>query len=44
MGNTNPLESLAAFAICFAAGVLTTTCFGAYITRLKRDAYKTVKV
>ena len=38
MGNTNPLESLAAFAICFIAGVVTTCSLGAYIDRLKRQS------
>jgi len=37
MGNTNPLESLAAFAICFFAGALATVGLGAYIEKLKRD-------
>lgn len=40
MGNTNPLESLAAFAICFVAGVVTTCSLGAYIGRLKRATGK----
>lgn len=40
MGNANPLESLAAFAICFDAGALTTAGLGAYIGKLKRDAGK----
>ena len=38
INNTSPLESLAAFAICFAVGVLTTAGLGAYIGKLKRDA------
>ena len=38
--NTAPLESLAAFAICFVVGVLSTAGFGAYIAKLKRDAQK----
>ncbi len=37
MGNTNPLESLAAFAICFVVGALTTAGLGAYINKIKRD-------
>lgn len=38
MGNNNsPLESLAAFAICFVAGVVTASSLGAYIKRLKRN-------
>ena len=40
MGNTNPLESLAAFAICFVVGALTTAGLGAYIGKLKRDGQK----
>lgn len=37
MGNTNPLESLAAFAICFVVGALSTASLSAYILKLKRD-------
>ncbi len=37
MGNTHPLESLSAFAIVFAAGVLATLGFTRYIETLKRD-------
>lgn len=40
MGNTNPLESLATFAICFVVGALTTVCMSAYVGKLKRDAHK----
>lgn len=40
MGNTHPLESLAAFAICFAAGALATAGLGAYIDKIKRDGQK----
>jgi hypothetical protein len=40
MGNTNPLESLAAFAICFVAGALTTLCMGAYAKKVKHEARK----
>lgn len=40
MGNANPLESLAAFVICFVAGALTTAGLGTYIGKLKRDARK----
>lgn len=40
MGNTRPLESLAAFAICFVIGSLTTFCMSAYAEKLKRDAKK----
>lgn len=38
INNTSPLESLAAFAICFAVGVMSTAGFGAYIGKLRRDA------
>ena len=38
MGNTtSPLESLAAFAICFVVGALTTWGMGKYIERVRRD-------
>lgn len=37
MGNTNPLESLAVFAMCFVVGALTTAGLGAYVSKLKRD-------
>lgn len=41
MGNNNsPLESLAAFAICFIAGVVATCSLGAYVDRLKRNVQK----
>ena len=40
INNTSPLETLAAFAIVFAVGVLSTAGFGAYINKLKRDALK----
>ncbi|BCO29036.1 hypothetical protein MIZ03_3947 [Rhodoferax lithotrophicus] len=33
--NTSPLESLAAFAIAFAVGVLSTAGLSAYISKLK---------
>jgi hypothetical protein len=35
--STSPLESLAAFAIAFAAGVVTTAGLGAYIRHLKKS-------
>lgn len=38
MFNNNPLESLAAFAITFAAGVITTVSFSAYVDWVKRRA------
>ncbi len=34
----SPLESLAAFAIAFAAGIIATTGVGAYVLKLRRDA------
>ena len=40
MSNTNPLDSLAAFAICFIAGVLMTVGLSAYINKLKNDGTK----
>lgn len=36
--NTSPLESLAAFAIAFVVGALSSAGLGAYISKLKRDA------
>lgn len=38
INNNSPLESLAAFAIVFVAGVLSTLSLGAYIGKLKKDA------
>lgn len=39
MGNYNsPLESLAAFAIVFVVGVLSTVGLGKYIEKVKKDA------
>ena len=35
---TSPLESLAAFAIAFAAGVVTTAALGIYTRYLTRPA------
>ena len=34
---TSPLESLAAFAIAFAAGVITTAAMSAYIRYLRHS-------
>ncbi len=43
MINTNsPLENLAAFAIVFAAGVLSTVSLAKYIEKAKRDAERSV--
>lgn len=39
MNNTpSPLEHLAAFAIVFAAGILTSATLGTYIGHLRRKA------
>ena len=38
MFNNSPLESLAAFAIVFVAGVLSTWGMGKYIEKVKMDA------
>lgn len=40
INNTSPLETLAAFAIVFVVGVISTAGLGAYIGKLKRDAVK----
>ncbi len=41
MGNNNsPLESLAAFAIVFVAGAISTVGLGKHIDKVKRDAVK----
>ena len=36
--HNSPLESLAAFAIVFAVGVVATVGFAKYIEKIKRDA------
>lgn len=36
--NTTPLEHLAAFAIVFVTGVLSTAILGRYIDAVRRDA------
>jgi hypothetical protein len=36
--NNSPLESLAAFAITFAVGVLSTVALGKYIEKVRHDA------
>ncbi|WP_207002119.1 hypothetical protein [Trinickia mobilis] len=38
LSNNSPLESLAAFAITFAVGVLSTVALGKYIEKVRRDA------
>jgi hypothetical protein len=37
VNNSSPLEYLAAFAIVFAVGILSTVSFGKYIEKIKRD-------
>ena len=39
--NTSPLESLAAFAIAFAAGALSTLALHAYASHLRKSVVKT---
>ncbi len=38
INNNSPLETLAAFAIVFVAGVVSTASLGAYIGGLRRRA------
>jgi len=38
--NTSPLESLAAFAIVFAVGALSSVGLATYISKLKKAAQK----
>lgn len=38
ISTNSPLESLAAFAIVFAVGVISTVGFGKYIEKVKKDA------
>jgi hypothetical protein len=38
LNNNSPLESLAAFAIVFATGILSTVALGKYIEKVRRDA------
>ncbi|WP_171914446.1 hypothetical protein [Paraburkholderia xenovorans] len=38
LNNNSPLESLAAFAIVFATGILSTIALGKYIEKVRRDA------
>jgi len=45
MGNNNlPLEHLAAFAIVFAAGILSCAGFGKYVEKIKRDTIRESKI
>ena len=38
LNSNSPLESLAAFAIVFATGSLSTVALGKYIEKVRRDA------
>ena len=38
LNNNSPLESLAAFAITFVVGILSTVVMGKYIEKVRRDA------
>jgi len=38
--NTSPLEHLTAFAIVFAAGILSAASFIAYMERVRRNAVR----
>ena len=38
--SNSPLDSLAAFAIVFAAGVLSAVCIAMYIGKLRKDALR----
>lgn len=40
INSNSPLETLAAFAIVFAMGVVSTAGLGAYISKLKKEAAK----
>lgn len=40
INNSSPLETLAAFAIVFVVGVISTAGIGAYISKLKSEAVK----
>ena len=42
LNNNSPLESLAAFAIVFATGILSTVVLGKYIEKVRRDAQNVV--
>lgn len=38
ISNSSPLEYLAAFAIAFAAGIISTAGVGRYVESIKRNA------
>lgn len=40
--NQSPLESLAAFVIVFAVGILSTICLAKYVESVKRDAERAI--
>lgn len=40
--NNSALETLAAFAITFAAGLLSSIAFGKYVDKVRRDAIDSV--
>jgi hypothetical protein len=40
--NNSALETLAAFAIRFAAGLLSSIAFGKYVDKVRRDAIDSV--
>ncbi|WP_206128135.1 hypothetical protein [Burkholderia sp. Ac-20379] len=40
--NNSALDTLAAFAITFAAGILSTLALGKYIEKVRRDAIASV--
>ena len=42
ISNNSPLDTLAAFAIVFVAGVLSTTVLSKYIDKVRRDARASV--
>ncbi len=41
--NNSPLESLAAFAIVFVVGVISSAAFGMYIEKVKNDAERAAR-
>ncbi len=41
--SNSPLESLAAFAIVFVAGVVASVGFGKYIDKVRADALRSVQ-
>lgn len=43
VSSSSPLETLAAFAIVFAVGVLSTVGFGKYIKKVRNDVERAVR-